>query len=102
MNTVAPASSAIPARHAPPWSYASWNRSYATAVMSAPEAKASSTAVTPFDGGRHDPMAAPMTSALDAIAAYTSAWTTVGRYPALGRAPVLDAHDGDRRRRVRG
>ena len=54
MKTVAPTASPMPARHAPPFSNASSKRSKATAVMSAPEANASSA---PWTGARRVPPA---------------------------------------------
>src|SRR5688500_10581024 len=69
MKTVAPKRKAIDARAAPPPAKASSKSSTATAVISAPEAKASRPAVTWAGGGRQAPIAPPIGSALEAITA---------------------------------
>jgi hypothetical protein len=80
MKTVAPAKKAVPALHAPPCSKASSKSSKATAVISAPEAKASSAAVSRFGGGRQAPIHPPSGSALDAISAKMTALPIQGHY----------------------
>lgn len=79
MNAVAPARKAAPARQAPPWVKASSKSSKATAVISAPEAKARRAAVTVRPGGRQSAIAPPRGSAADAIAANRIAWLTASR-----------------------
>lgn len=69
MKVLAPAKKAAPARHAPPWWKASSNSSKATAVIRAPEAKASRAAVIGRGGGRHAPIHPPSGSAEDATSA---------------------------------
>jgi hypothetical protein len=59
----------IATRQAPPGSKPAAKNSNDTAVISAPEAKASSPAVTAFGGGRQAPIQPPIGSALDAITA---------------------------------
>ena len=59
MKTLAPAKNATPARQTPLRSKASSHSSNATAVISAPEANASSAAVTALGGGCHAPIQPP-------------------------------------------